>query len=144
MRKRLSYADAVALLGGASPAVAALDRLLGGALTLASAAGAGGALSLFDAKAEIVRLSQALMVDLTERVRGFGRFERSERLRAANAVLVVTAFFQAFDGLDVPLRLEDVALSFGEQVRLADGTSADGHWVDRVLRAEVPAPSSPT
>jgi len=46
----LCYADAVTLLGGHGRVVAALDRLTGGLLLAASAAGSGFALSLFDAK----------------------------------------------------------------------------------------------
>src|SRR5262245_42491227 len=50
----LSYADAVRLLGGRqSRTVAALDRLAGGLLLVASAAGSGFALSLFEAKGEV-------------------------------------------------------------------------------------------
>ncbi|UQT54549.1 hypothetical protein M4V62_05240 [Streptomyces durmitorensis] len=47
----MSYADAVRLLGGAqSPALAALDRLTGGALLMATGGGSALALSLFDAR----------------------------------------------------------------------------------------------
>jgi hypothetical protein len=94
--RSLCYADAVTLLGGHnSRAVAALDRLTGGLLLAASAAGGGFVLSLFDAKAELARLGGELVGGLGERLRRLGRFDRSQRLLAAHAVVVVTAYFDA-------------------------------------------------
>jgi len=88
----LSYADAVRLMGGRdSQAVAALDRLTGGLLLAASAAGAGFAVSLFEAKGELARLSNELVRGLEQRLRGLDRFSRSERLAAAHSVLALTA-----------------------------------------------------
>jgi hypothetical protein len=43
--KRLSYADAVALLGGSGPAVEAVDQLLSGAVLLGTATAAASASS---------------------------------------------------------------------------------------------------
>ncbi len=54
MAKGLSYADAASLLSGReNRTVAALDRLVGGLLLVASAAGVGFALSLFDPKSVV-------------------------------------------------------------------------------------------
>ncbi len=71
MARSLSYADAVGLLGGREDrTVAALDRLTGGLLLVASATGAGFALSLFDPKSELTRLSDDLVSGLADRMRG--------------------------------------------------------------------------
>ncbi|QKW37066.1 hypothetical protein HUT06_26170 [Actinomadura sp. NAK00032] len=65
MSKRLSYADAVKLLGGTdSRIVAALDRLTGGLLLALTGGGSAFALSLFDAKGELARLSGELVAGL--------------------------------------------------------------------------------
>jgi hypothetical protein len=92
----LSYTDAVKLLGGReNRTVASLDRLVGGLLLVASAAGAGFALSLFAPKSELARLSGDLVSGLADRLRGVNRLGRSERLAAAHAVIVLTAYFES-------------------------------------------------
>ena len=50
--KPLSYRDAATLLGAQSPALAAVSKLAGAGLTVASAGGADAALSLFNLKDE--------------------------------------------------------------------------------------------
>jgi hypothetical protein len=137
MANRLTYADAVRLLGGTGPVTAAADLALGGALLAGSAAGVPGALGLFDAKTELVRVGQALITGLDDRVRGLGRLDRTARLHAAHAVIVVTAYFEEFDLIDVDLTRDD-------QLRLAGvGTDVDG-WVDGLLTAQLPAPAPDT
>ena len=61
MGRGLTYADAVRVLGGSDRTVSALDRVTGGLLLAASAAGAGFALGLFDPAAHLARLSGALL-----------------------------------------------------------------------------------
>jgi hypothetical protein len=56
MPNRLSYADAAKILGGSRPLAKAVDNLLGGALSVATAGGSDLAIGLFDAKTEVVRL----------------------------------------------------------------------------------------
>src|SRR5689334_11643322 len=97
MPQRLSYADAVRILGGTGPLAKAVDNLLGGMLSVATAGGSDLAISLFDAKTEVVRLGRLVTVQINDSVRGYGRHERSRRLQAAHVVLVVTAFFEALD-----------------------------------------------
>lgn len=141
MRKRLSYADAVTLLGGSSPAMSVLDRLLGGALTVGDAMTGVGGLSLLDAKGEFTRLGNAIVVGLRDQIRGYGRFSRSERIRAAHAVIAVTAFFTAFDDLSLPFGLAEVDLTRQDQGRLVDASPTDRGWVGQVLSADVPLPA---
>jgi hypothetical protein len=68
----LGYRDAVVLLGGDPPLVAALDRALGTALKAATGGWSDTVLSVFDAQVKIVRLGHNLIKDLRERVRGTG------------------------------------------------------------------------
>lgn len=146
----LSYADAVQLMGGRdSRTVAALDRLTGGLLLAASAAGAGFALSLFEGKGELARLSNELVRGLGQRLRGLDRFSRSERLAAAHSVLAVTAYFDALADANLPFDVGELELTKAEQTALATGQAAGserlGTLVAGLLRAEVPmlAPERP-
>ncbi|SEH02001.1 hypothetical protein SAMN05444920_12357 [Nonomuraea solani] len=134
MPNRLCYADAVKLLGGTDSAlVAALDNLTGGLLL----AGSGGtdqfALSLFDAKGELARLSRELVSGLTERLRGLGRFDRTERLTAAHKVIVLTAYFEAVNAVQPPFEPEELWPGRAAQVGLAtDDRPASGRLKELV------------
>ncbi len=70
MAKRLTYSDAVKLLGGSDPAV---DNLLGGMLSIATAGGSEAALGWFDAKTEMVRLGHIVTDKLRDALHGYGR-----------------------------------------------------------------------
>ncbi|WP_426503493.1 NACHT domain-containing protein [Dactylosporangium sp. McL0621] len=105
LRRKMTYAEAVALLGGDSPAVAAFDRALGGLLLVATAGGSELALGLFDAKGEGIRLGHEIVGSLRDRLRGYSRLDRTERLHAAHAVIVVTAFLEAVDDLDLDVEV---------------------------------------
>ncbi|EWM19604.1 NACHT domain-containing NTPase [Kutzneria sp. 744] len=120
MARGLSYRDAAVLLGGGpeTKVVAALDKLLGGALLLATAGGAELALSLFDAKGELSKLCADLIGGVGERVRGLNRYDRTRRLEAAHAVVVLAAFFECTSRVDLPQMLRPTK---AEQVTLAAG-----------------------
>jgi hypothetical protein len=142
----VSYADAVRLLGGSgSRVVTALDRLTGGLLLAATAAGSGLALSLFEARAEFVQLGGELIAGLEARIRGLDRFRRSERLAAAHAVIVLTAFFDALEGASLPFDARLLELTAAEQVALAGGGDPSSGRLralaGALLRAEVPLPA---
>jgi hypothetical protein len=121
----LRYADAVALLGGDSPAVAALDRALGGALLASTAGGSAVVAGLLGARGEVLRAGHDLVRGIRDRLHGYSRYDRTQRLHAAHTVLVVTAFFEAFDELELPLDLERVELTGEDQLRLAEPGSAE-------------------
>ncbi|MGH3258581.1 MAG: hypothetical protein ACRDOU_24825 [Streptosporangiaceae bacterium] len=104
MRRSLSYADAARMLGRSeSPLVMFLDRV----------AVAGGLLipgiNLIIVCKEIVQFGEEVLASLTERLRGLDRMSRTERLRAAHAVIVLTAYFdtleEILDGLPSEHRL---------------------------------------
>ncbi|WP_053731358.1 NACHT domain-containing NTPase [Nocardia sp. NRRL S-836] len=105
MRRTYSYAEAVKVLGGKDhPVVAALDKVLGGAL-LAGSLGLWQVLDLFDAKPDFTRLFSELVTKLSEGRRKLGRYDRTQRLAAAHAVVVMTAFFESLQALELPFRL---------------------------------------
>lgn len=142
----LSYQDAVRLLGGREDAaVAALDQVTGGLLLASSAAGAGFAASLFDVRGDLARLGAGLVNGLGERARGLNRFERGERLAAAHAVVVLSAYFEVLAETELPCDAADLEMSGAEQVGLATGECPDSRRLhalaDVLLRSEVPVPS---
>ncbi|HTI21112.1 MAG TPA: hypothetical protein VL652_08980, partial [Kutzneria sp.] len=117
MARGLSYRDAAVLLGGGpeTKVVAALDKLLGGALLAATAGGSGFALSLFDAKAELFKLCTDLIGGLGERLRGLNRYDRTRRLEAAHVVAAMAAFFEVVAEVGLPGELRPTK---AEQQRL--------------------------
>lgn len=147
MARSLSYADAVRVLGGReNRTVAALDRLAGGLLLVASAAGAGFALSLFDPKSELARLSGDLISGLAERLRGVSRLGRSERLAAAHAVIVLTAYFESLREASLPFDVKELKLTAAKQVAVVTGGEAGAAnlrtLADVLLRTDVPMPAA--
>jgi hypothetical protein len=141
MSRGLRYSDAVTLLGGSGPLLRAADRVAGAALTLATAGGSDLALSLFDARSEAVKLSEAALGRLSDSVRGLRRYDRTQRLHAAHGVLVVTAFFAALDeGLAVA-RVESPGFSRDDQLMVAAARPGSG-WVAALLDADLPVPSA--
>lgn len=120
MLRTLSYADAVRLLGGKeSKAVTWLDRITGAAM-LGAAPGVAEVLGWFDAKAELVKHGHDLVNGLSGRIHGLHRFDRSQRLEAAHAIIVTLAFVEAFQALPHrpdPKELLDSRVSTTELVR---------------------------
>ncbi|WP_172385647.1 NACHT domain-containing NTPase [Streptomyces sp. MNP-20] len=143
----LSYRDAVRLLGGRQDAtVAALDRLTGGLLLASTATGAGLVSSLFDVRAELARLGAGLVHGLGERARGLNRFERSERLAAAHAVVVLCAYFEALSMSELPCAVRELELAGVDQVALAGGEAGGSRRLHALayglLQADVPMPEA--
>lgn len=162
MNKGLTYADAVRLLGGDdSKVVAAIDKLAGGILLAAAPGVVGVALNMFDLKSDFVQLSMSLVSSLRDKVSGLSRFSRSERLAAAQAVLVLVAFFRAqehfeanaIDDADLPQTVRDmmqraarnIKQRRSEQVAAVTGTSAQSDKLGAIARTlllrELPIPS---
>ncbi|MBP2477234.1 hypothetical protein JOF53_006106 [Crossiella equi] len=131
MLRALTYADAVRLLGGKeSRAVTWLDRLTSTAM-LGTAPFADEVLGWFDAKADLVKHGHDLVNGLSDRVRGLRRFDRTQRLAAAHAVLVTLAFVEAFRELDFRPDPEEVL----------DPKLRTRALVSSLLDADVPLPA---
>ncbi|PWK87392.1 hypothetical protein C8D88_104553 [Lentzea atacamensis] len=116
MRRTYSYSEALKILGGREhPVVAAMDKLLGGAL-LAGSLGLCQVLDLFDAKPDFTRLFSELVTTVSDKRRKLNRYDRTQRLHAAHAVVVVTAYFEAFRAMELPFSFtaqdDDHVLSF--------------------------------
>ncbi|MBX6384199.1 MAG: hypothetical protein IRZ07_14710 [Microbispora sp.] len=127
MRKGISYADAVKLLGQEST----VAKILTGTL-----AGAVPGLSLFDVKDEAVRLAGEATGKLRDRVTGLNRYDRTARLEAAQAVLVVAAFFEALDELPLPFDPKELRLDRDEQAALSGASPQPGSFIHTLMTIE--------
>lgn len=126
MPDALSYADAVRLLGGEkSRVVDWFDKLTGGAL-LAASAPVPALLGIFDAKAEFVRLGHELVRGVSEKRSGLSRYDRTQRLEAAHAVIAVTALFEVLSEIDLPFDVASARISKAEQLSLAGAGAVHG------------------
>ncbi|ALG09101.1 NACHT domain-containing protein [Kibdelosporangium phytohabitans] len=122
-----TYADAVKLLGGNdSKIVKALDGILGTALLGGSVLSVSDLLSWFDAKAEFIRLSGELAGAVSQR-RGSSRIDRTRRLHAAHSVIVIVAFFEAFDELGIPFTTKSLDMTRQRQLVLQENSPATIH-----------------
>ncbi|QFZ21654.1 NACHT domain-containing protein [Saccharothrix syringae] len=135
MTRTHSYADAVRLLGKSeSRVVAALDRIVGGALLSGVAMGLSDLMGWFDAKVDFVRLSHELLVKAGERRSGLSRYDSTERAEAAHAVVVVVAFFDAVEALSLPVTWREVDLDRVRQLGVVGLTG--------LFAGELPLPSA--
>ncbi len=135
MRRSLSYADAVRMLGGGEIAlVKVLDRFSAvGLLVLPG-------IDLVAACRELVRAGDELLTRFGERLRGMDRMTRTERLRAAHAIVVLTAYFDTLQDLfaDLPPGYP-VRIATADQVSLAGGPADAGlRGIADVLVSVVP------
>ncbi|EXG82991.1 NACHT domain-containing protein [Cryptosporangium arvum] len=145
MSRSLSYADAVRILGGShSKTVTVLERATGGLLLAATAGGSGLAMSLFDAKAELAQASHLLVSDLSDRAAGLSRIDRTQRLAAGHAALVVGAYFDALSSIRLPISGSALEISGVERVTLATGerprSARLGDLGRALLHSDVPIP----
>lgn len=129
------------LLGGKdSRVVKALEKIVGGVL-IGVAVKVPAVLALFDAKAEVVRLSHELIRGLSERRSGISRYGRTQRLEAAHAVIAVTAFFEALEEAELPLRFGELELTREEQLAAASSWGfPERAELSVLLTAHIPVP----
>ena len=128
MSSKLSYADAVKLLGGADKGiVSALNKLTGGLLLATTGGGGQFLLSLFDVQGELARLNRELVGRLGDQLRGLGLLDRTERLTAAHRVIVLTGFFEAVSGIELPFTADELPLDRSAQVGVSTGEDVTSH-----------------
>jgi hypothetical protein len=142
MAGTLGYRDAVVLLGMDPPAVVALDRALGGALSLATGGVSDTVLSMFDAQGRIVGLGRDLILGLRDRLRGVRRVERTRLLEAAHAVIVITAYFDVLADARLPFAMSQLRLTRQEQLRLVGASVQVRGFLDALLTMAPPRPTA--
>lgn len=142
--RKLTFADAVRLLGGDVNPVSWVNRL-GGVAAAAATVATVGAVDLFALRDEIVKWGNAAVGQIRERMHGLGRFDRTQRLVAAHSVIVVTSFYEALDEVitEIPeLDLGRAELTANEQVALAtEGAPVARRYAEMVASLlETPPP----
>ncbi|MFJ2743390.1 NACHT domain-containing protein [Streptomyces sp. NPDC087440] len=140
-RRLLSYRDAVAILGGDSEALAAADRVVGGALSAATGGTSDAVLGLFGAQGRVLRIGRDVTTGLRDRLSSSERADRTEKIAAAHAVLVITAFFEALAEADLPFEFNELELNRNEQLMLSGGQVTADQLIRTLLSAEVPHPT---
>jgi hypothetical protein len=148
----LSYHDALKILGAAkSRLVTLLDGAATAGLAVWAAAAwatgrdAGAPISLFELKNEIVLCGHEVVRKVTEWHSGLSRFDRSQRLAAAHAVLVVSSYFEALGDADLPVPIERLALTGAEQAALTAGSGVPDGYVNMLallLQEPLPLPEA--
>ena len=147
MSDSLTYYGALRLLGKPKNR---LVVLLDGAATVGLTAWAGAAwkdagtlLSLLAVKNEVVRYGHEIARRAAGWHAGLSRFDRSSRLAAAHAVLVVSAYFEALGQADLPVPVDRLELSDAEKAAMAAGGAVpDGFaaMIELLLRERLPIP----
>ena len=151
MADSLTYYTALQILGKPkSRVVTLLDVVTTAGLTawaagaLATGRDAGPPVSLLEMKNEVVSYGHEIVRRVSEWRTGLARFDRSQRLAAAHAVLVVASYFEALDEADLPVPIDRLALSRDEQAALAmTGKGVPRGYVDMIemfLREPLPMP----
>jgi hypothetical protein len=149
----LTFRGALQILGHHDrPWLEGLDKLLGGAILAAGAAGAavgsplvGGAVVLglwgaVDQKNQAMILLRERLDRLADRRLGTSTYERAELIAAAHTTIVVTAFFEVLHERLDAAGLPNLKLLESE---IAGLTSSFGdHLISGLLDADVPAPSA--
>ncbi len=146
----LTYYAALQILGKPkSRLVTLLDAVATAGLTawaagaLATGRDAGPPLSVLEVKNEVVRYGHEIVRRVSEWRSGLARFDRSQRLAAAHAVLVVASYFEALESAGLPVPVDRLALSGAEQAALAAGGDLpDGYvgLIELLLREPLPMP----
>lgn len=142
MTKTFTYADAVRLLGGSGVKKADwLDRVVG----VRRGVMAADVLNLFGISGELVRFGRDLVGGFAARRQGLSRFDRTQRIQAAHAIIVITAYFETLSETDLPFPLDELELTRAEQVTLvADRTPRNGRvsaLVGELLDTSIPLPT---
>lgn len=148
----ITYREALVILTGAqSRLLAALDRAAAVGLT-AWAAGSVGtgndpamALSLFELKNDIVGYGKEIVRRVADWRKGLSRFDRSQRLAAAHAVLVVTSYFETLEATELPVSFDQLNFTEGEKAALVSGQSIPHGYaeiIDLLLKERIPIPEA--
>ncbi|QUX21020.1 MULTISPECIES: NACHT domain-containing protein [Nocardiopsis] len=124
MAKQLSYADALKLLGkNDSEVLAAAEKLADGGL------GALGVPDLFGIRGMVVGKGRKALEGMRDKLRGESRMSRTEKILAAERILVVVSFFEAveeaWEQAGMPFPFRDLEITAEEQTALVGRLLSD-------------------
>jgi hypothetical protein len=146
----LTYNDALTILGRpknrlASLLDAAATAGLSGwaAAAFATTGDMSAALSLLELKNDLVGFAQKISVQVSDWRRGLTRFDRSQRLVAAHAIIAISSYFEALDQASFPVSIESFALPGNKDLKRGitrDFPRSFGDLIDVLLSQAVPIP----
>jgi energy-coupling factor transporter ATP-binding protein EcfA2 len=152
VRSKLSYADAVRILGDADrPGLELLDQVLGGIIVAAAAAtGRLELLTLLHARDELIVRTNSLLSGLSKRVRGAKGKSRTDLLIAAHSIVAVNSYFEELSKTKLPVKFARLKLTPADELILAGASTdkesaavaASKQLVDAALRAPLPYPEA--
>ncbi|SHJ18891.1 NACHT domain-containing protein [Nocardiopsis flavescens] len=127
MAKKLSYADALKILGKNDSEVLDLaEKLADGGL------GALGVPDLFGIRSAVVGRGRKALEGMRGKLRGESRMSRTEKILAAERILVVVSFFEAveeaWERTGMPFPFSDLEITAEEQLGMSDALTEDA-WV---------------
>lgn len=150
MPDSLSYNDALTILGRTrSQLVAVLDAAATAGLfawaggSLAAGVDPSAPLALMELKNEIVRYGHDIVRKVTERRNGLSRFDRSQRLVAAHAVIAISSYFIELDGADLSVSSEQLCFSATDEVAFATDSPLPANYaalIKILLEESIPLP----
>ena len=152
MSETITYREALLILSGAqSRLLTALD----GAATAGLTAWAAGTvamgkdptmvLGLIELKDGIVSHGQEVVRRVGDWRKGLSRYDRSQRLAAAHAVLVVTSYFETLEASDLPVSFDQFGFTDGEKAALALGQRIPHGYaeiIEFLLKERMPIPET--
>jgi hypothetical protein len=146
--RRLTYADAVQILDSEQSRIATMIGRIAAVVATGGTLATAGTLDFFASRDDFVKWGRHVGAGLADRIHGLRRFDRTERLTAAHAVLVITSFFEAFDEYlerTSPDVLRMLNLDRAEQVAIT-GREWPGESYTKLVAAlvdsELPMPTS--
>lgn len=146
----LTYHAALKVLGrpesrlvGVLDAAATAGLVAWASGAVAAGRDAGPALGLLEIKNDVVGCAHEVVRRVSEWRSGLARFDRSQRLAAAHAVLVVASYFRALQDADLPVPAERLRLSAAEQAAVATGGGLPEGYrgvIEQLVREGIPMP----
>ncbi|MEU8236479.1 NACHT domain-containing protein [Actinoplanes sp. NPDC048967] len=149
--RSLSYADAARLLGASEHPLIRIFGAASGAVTAAATMGTLADVDFFALRGELIRWGNTVVTGLQERMTGVGRLDRTQRLEAAHAIVVVTSFYEALEAALAGRPGVDLAaarMTAGEQVAVVTSTAVTARYGELVqvlidTPPPMPAPHRP-
>jgi energy-coupling factor transporter ATP-binding protein EcfA2 len=152
MSEVISYREALLILSGAeSKLLLTLDRAATAGLT-AWAAGTVATgkdptmvMGLIELKDGIVGYGNEIVRRVGDWRKGLSRYNRSQRLAAAHAVLVVTSYFETLEASDLPVAFDQLDFTDGEKAAVALGTRIPQGYAETIgflLKERMPIPET--
>ena len=114
----ITFNDAARILGANRKAQAYLRQGTGAVLAAASISIPAMA-AFLGTCSDFVGFCGQLILSLQEKKRGISRWTRTERLQAANGLLVISAFFKAMNEANLPINISDLSISKDEATAIA-------------------------